>query len=60
MEIFTLISVIILVYLLNMLICTFYHIINATRSPRNTWDFIKLTFLPYVIFMIINKRRIIQ
>ena len=50
MEIFTLISVIILIYLLNMLICTFYHIINATRSPRNIWDFIKLTFLPYVIF----------
>ena len=60
MEIFTLISVIILVYLLNMCICSIYHIINATRNPRNTWDFIKLTFLPYVIFMIINKRRIIQ
>ena len=50
MKIFLLVWFIVMIYLLNMIICASYHYTNATRGPRNTLDFMKLTFLPYVIF----------
>ena len=48
---------IIIIYTTQMLICTIIHIINATRVPTSIFDFLKLTFLPYVIFTPLNKLR---
>lgn len=38
------------VYLLNIVICAFINSHNSTRLPRDLVDFLKLTFLPYVLF----------
>ena len=41
---------IVLGYLANIVISGIINIFNTTRIPNNGWDFIKLTFLPYVLF----------
>ena len=41
-------------YFVQVLVCTSYHIIKGTRDPSNLLDFIKLTFLPYIIYKVIK------
>lgn len=38
------------IYLAQMFICSLIHIINNTRIPAGLVDFLKLTFLPYVVY----------
>jgi hypothetical protein len=46
----TKIMLFILCYLLQAMIAASINIKRPTRIPNSTWDFIKLTFAPYVIY----------
>jgi hypothetical protein len=46
--------IIIFIYLIQSLICSITHICNNTRDPKGFIDFLKLTFLPYVLFNLKN------
>jgi len=43
------IEVILLAYLINLFICGIINMFNLTRIPNSFKDFIKLTFLPYLL-----------
>lgn len=49
MEILIFTLVFILFYAAQMIICCVIHSVRATRIPTGFIDFIKLTFLPYVL-----------
>jgi len=40
---------ILLGYLVQMLVCAIINAVVATRIPKNEWDFVKLTFLPWLL-----------
>lgn len=44
-----------LLYLVQMLCCLIIHHMMHTRLPEGVWDFIKLTFLPYVLYKLYKK-----
>lgn len=48
---------ILLVWCVNASICAYINIGNKTRIPRNTIDFFKLTFLPYLLTHLKEVRR---
>lgn len=41
---------ILVVYLLQMSVTSFVNVFNGTRLCENFYEFIKFTFLPYVLF----------
>lgn len=41
---------IILIYGIQIIICATIHIILSTKIPVSTFDFLKLTFLPYILW----------
>ena len=45
----------ILLYLLQVMGCAVYHIVNATRPPTGMLDLVKLTFAPYIIYKLIKQ-----
>lgn len=47
-----------LIYAINVLICCCYHAYNATDIPNTNIKFIKITFLPYLIYKLIRKQKI--
>jgi len=49
------IIIIIMFYLGQMLCCAIMHHMWHTRLPEGVWDFIKLTFLPYVLYKLYKK-----
>ncbi len=49
MEAITIILYVMVLYLFQVWICAIINLINGTRFPISVFDFIKLTFLPYVI-----------
>lgn len=44
------------VILFQIAVCAFLNDIYKNREPRNAFDFLRLVFLPYVIWIIINKK----
>jgi hypothetical protein len=40
---------ILLGYLVQMLVCAIINAAVATRIPKKKWDFVKLTFLPWLL-----------
>ena len=44
------IAYILQVYLVQMMVSAFVNVINDTRMPLNIFDFIKKTFLPWLLF----------
>ena len=47
----------IIIYLVQMAMASFINAEIGTRLPKNGWDFIKLTFLPWLLLLNINKVR---
>ncbi len=43
-------------YGVNVMFCALYHSHHVTRRPNSLWDFIKLTFAPYLIYKKIRKQ----
>lgn len=37
------------IYWINMTICAIYHAFNNSRNPKSVWEFVKMTFLPWVL-----------
>ena len=52
-----LISAFVALYALNVNMCVLYHIKNKTPYPETDWEFIKLTFGPYVIYKEYKEKR---
>lgn len=50
------IGCLIVIYILQLLVCTVIHISILTRIPKGPIDFLKLTFLPYVLYNIKNLK----
>lgn len=48
-DLYLIIMCIILLYIIQMLICATINVIVATRIPKNFVDFLKLTFLPWLL-----------
>ena len=46
---------VLLIYMMSIPSCIIYHVCNGTPFPTTIKQFIKLTFLPYVIYKIIRK-----
>lgn len=40
-------------YIINMGICAIIHSERGTRGPEGFFDFIRLTFLPYVLYCLL-------
>ena len=47
--------IVIYCYFLSVIFCEIYHSLSDTPYPTSFKRFIKLTFLPYVIYKIIKK-----
>ena len=47
-----------LYYTLQIVICCFINTLTNVNFPKTAWEFIKLTFLPYVIWRLIFKKKI--
>ena len=43
-------------YLLQFLVCAIINAINTTRIPKSGWDFMKLTFLPWLLLHLDDVR----
>ncbi len=57
MDILSIILVTIAFYLFQVWICSIIHVWIGSRIPKNIfWDLIKLTFLPYIIFVLITDK----
>ena len=51
------ILIILLIYLIQVLASVILNAINPSRIPTGIWDFIKLTFFPYVAYWFIYDRK---
>ena len=49
------IIIVILLYVVQLVGCIVFHIMKGTRLPKGVWDFLKLTFLPYVLYKLYKK-----
>lgn len=47
---------ILLVYIIQVWICTIINLFYETRNPKNFIDFLKLTFFPYLFLAIKNGK----
>lgn len=43
-------------YIISMSLCCFINAINVTELPKSFGRFLILTFLPYLLFMLISGR----
>jgi hypothetical protein len=43
-------------YLVQLLACAIINVINTTRMPKSGWDFMKLTFLPWLLLHLDDVR----
>ena len=47
-------------YIFQMLICTVIHLINKTPKPSSIYEFLKLTFLPTLLFYLVKDMKIFK
>jgi len=47
--------ILVLLYLVQMIVCCVIHARHGSRIPNGVWDFIKLMFLPYVLYKLYRK-----
>jgi hypothetical protein len=48
-KIMTILGKIVIIYVVQALICAMINVVNANRIPRNFFDLLKLTFLPWLL-----------
>ena len=51
------ITSILLIYIMQILICCMINIINGEKEPSNTKEYLKLTFLPTLLWKIYKENR---
>jgi len=51
---------ILFMWFIQTIFCIFLNLIHPTRIPKSTWDFIKLTFFPYVLFWLVTKPEVLE
>ena len=47
--------IILVIYWLQMIFCATIHFIRDTKAPNNLKDYLKLTFMPYLIWCIFKR-----
>ena len=48
---------IIVCVIISIIVCVIIHAFDSNRIPKNRLDFLKMVFLPYVLWCYITRRR---
>ena len=54
------IFILLVVYLVQMATCSLIHVFMCNRMSRNGYDFLYMTFLPWVTIKLINNKDSLQ